>query len=84
MRDLPWALRDVGLPDGLESIYSLRVFLAYLHHFSKAALPDDFEQIESINCQRFGSNRAEIYLEVEGTGTRSSAVPLVGSMLSRY
>ena len=67
MRDLPWALGDVGLPDSLERIYSLRIFLPHLHHFSKTALPNDFEQIEGFDRQRFASDGAEIYFEMEGT-----------------
>ena len=67
MRDLPWALGDVCLPDCLERIYSLCIFLPHLHHFSKTALPNDFEQIEGFDRQRFASDGAEIYFEMERT-----------------
>lgn len=67
MRNLAWALGDVGLPDSLERIYSLRILLPHLHHFPKTTLPNDFEQIEGLDRQRFASDGAEIYFEVEGT-----------------
>jgi len=58
---------DVGFSNGLESVYPLSVFLPDLHHFSKRTLADDFEKIESIDCEGHIPGRLEIDLEVEGT-----------------
>jgi hypothetical protein len=43
---------DVRLADRFECIDPLRVLLAHLHHFAKAALADDLEQIKRLDCER--------------------------------
>ena len=65
MCDLPRSRSDVGLPDGFQGINSLRVFLLHLHHFTETALPDDLEQIELVDGERFMTGRFEIDFEVE-------------------
>ena len=72
---------DVCFPDGFESVYPLGVFLPHLHHLPKRTLADHFEKIESIDREGHVPGWLEINLEVEGTRTRSSGIPLVGSVL---
>ena len=81
MRDLARALGDMGFPDRLERIDSLRILFADLHHFAETALADDFEKIESFDRQRLVPGLFEIDFEMEGARARGCVVPLVGCML---
>lgn len=81
MCDLSRALGDMSLPDSLERIYSLCVFLPDLHNFSKAAFSYDLQQIKGLNCERFVSNWFEVYFEMERPKASCGAVPLVRGVL---
>lgn len=65
MGDLARTLGNVCFTDSLEGVYPLRVLLANLHHFAKTPLPDDFQKVESFDCEWLVATGFEVYFEVE-------------------
>ena len=65
MRDLAGAGCDVGLTDGLERVYALRVLLADLHDLAERAFTYDLEEVKLLNRERLVPCRLEVDLEVE-------------------
>ena len=53
MSDLTGPTRYVGFADRLECIDTLGVLLADLHDLSEGTFPNHFEQVESVDCERF-------------------------------
>ena len=51
MSDLARSTCNIGFPDRLESVDTLRVLFANLHDLSKGTLPDHFEQVERVDRQ---------------------------------
>ncbi len=81
MRNLTRPRSNVGFPDRLERVDPLCVFLPNLHHFTKAALANDLQQVKLLDGQRLMSSRLEVNLQVERALARCSSVPLIGCML---
>lgn len=60
MRNFSRTLGDVCFPDSLECIDSLSIFFAHLHDFTKATFADNFEKVESFDCQGLISGWFEV------------------------
>lgn len=81
--DFPGTRRNVGLPDRLERVDPLRIFLPDLHDFAEAALPNDLEQIELLDGEGFVAGGLEVDLEMERARAGCRAVPLIGCVLRK-
>lgn len=68
-------------PNGLQSVYPLRILFPDLHNLSKAALPNDFQKVESFDRQSLVATGFEVNLEVEGTRAGCGGIPLVRGVL---
>jgi len=71
----------MSLPDCLECVDPLGIFLSDLHYFPEASLSDNLKQIKRLDCEWFIAQLLKINFEMERARAVGSCVPLICGML---